>query len=998
MIYKKQILAVAIAMATSASLTAQETEQEQETNSADISLEEVYVEGVRSADLNARAAERSKDNFSSIVTQDDAGNFSDQNAAELLQRMPGITLQKNEGEGKFVSLRGLGPGLVSVRMDGGTMANAGGGTDETLEDRAFSLDSLPSDVLQSIEVNKSLTPDMDLDAIGGSINVKTLSALDRGKNSFKLRAQNYYQDQAEENSPKFTLQGTNLLLDETLGVAYTVSQEKRVTRGYETRHHATTLPSYVTVDGQTMLIPWEFETRQENAERERFAGLLNLEYQPNDNSRYHLKFNHTSYSDEDIALREYYRFNYSDSDDVAYLDPGNNLFGGGSVDLQQQFFIQESEVSTNTLALGGENRFGEGWEMDYEVVTSRSENEKPDGRRVQFRLRELNALGQSDEGYLNGQIISGPQLSELVESGTIGTGAISGANGYQYGSASQPNLGYDNLFLEESLREDAVDQFSLNLRRDWTDSSLLNYVKGGIKAQQRERSNDKNRASVVPFDRSVAGCNGDEVCRDLAGARLGTFETYIPENTNFDHAFITQWEAERLIAATRAIGDSYDEEEREVDSTKLDYELNEDIAAAYLMAEFQVLPEATLIAGARYESTQFESTGYMALRNDRNEDSEGLESFDIALPLENTGNKYNNFLPALHYRHELSENLLGRAALWTSFSRPDFGKSRAFFEVTDRVIFCNTDPNSEFNGECNEDPSDIGSTRGDVDYQAQFFEMSADNSVRIGNPKLDPMKATNLDLSLSWYGEDTFLEGALFYKDISDFIVDASGVDIAISNLPFRLPVEQVTMFQIPDDLVITNATTYLNGESASVYGTELSYSQYFDGRWEDHAVGRWLDNIFIQSNLTVQKSDGKVGDTVRAGSIQLPEQADLAANLTLGWENDALSVRLIGNYTGEILKRIGSCTVADQQADAAVGFAENCQEWADIYQDESVTFDVKATYRLMDGVRLYVDAINITDSVGQYYFVGNEASGGRMLFDVEQYGPGYQLGLTVDF
>ena len=998
MTYKKRVLAVAIAMAAAANLAAQEAEQQKEKSTKDSSLEEVYVEGVRSADLNARAAERNKDNFSSIVTQDDAGNFSDQNAAELLQRMPGITLQKSEGEGKFVSLRGLGPGLVSVRMDGGTMANAGGGTDETLEDRAFSLDSLPADVLQSIEVNKSLTPDMDLDAIGGSINVKTLSALDRGKNTFKLRAQNYYQDQAAENSPKFTLQGTNLLLNETLGVAYTLSQEKRVTQGYETRHHATSLPSYVTVDGVTRLVPWEFETRQENAQRERFAGLFNLEYQPSENSRYHLKFNHTSYSDEDIALREYYRFNYSDSDDVSFLDPVNNTFGGSSVDLQQQFFIQESEVTTNTLALGGENRFGAGWELDYELVTSRSENEKPDGRRVQFRLRELNALGQSDEGYLNGQIISGPQLAELAESGSISSGAISGTNGYQYGSASQPNLGYDNLFLEESLREDAVDQFAMNLRKDWNTGGLLNYVKGGVKVQQRERGNDKNRSSVVPFDRRIAGCNEDQLCQDLTGARLGDFETFIPQNGNFDHAFITQREAERLIAATRSVGDNYDPAEREVDSTKLDYELSEDISAAYLMAEFQILPEATLIAGARYESTEFQSTGYMALRNDRNENGEGLESLDIALPLENTGNKYNNFLPALHYRHELSESLLGRAAIWTSFSRPDFGKSRAFFEVTDRVEFCNTDPNSGDFGQCNEDPGDIGSTRGDVAYQAEYFAMSADNSVRIGNPKLDPMKATNLDLSLSWYGEDTFLEGALFYKDISDFIVDASGVNIAINDLPFRLPVEQVTLFQIPDDLVITDATTYLNGESASVYGTELSYSQYFDGRWEDHAVGRWLDNLFIQSNLTLQKSDGKVGDTIRAGSIRLPEQADIAANLTLGWENDALSIRFISNYTGDILKRIGSCTVADQQADAAVGFAQDCQEWADIYQDESVTFDVKATYRLTDGVRLYADAINITDSVGQYYFVGNESSGGRMLFDVEQYGPGYQLGVTVDF
>ncbi|WP_160151552.1 TonB-dependent receptor [Microbulbifer sp. ALW1] len=999
MAYKKQILAVAIAMAASSSLVAQEAEKEQQEDSS-FAVEEVYVEGVRSADLNARAAERDKDNFSSVVTQDDAGNFSDQNVAELLQRMPGITLQKSEGEGKFVNLRGLGAGMVSVRMDGGAMANAGGGTNETLEDRAFSLDSLPSDVLQSIEVNKSLTPDMELDAIGGSINVRTLSALDRGKSSLKFRAQNYYQDQVEADSPKVTLQGTNLFLNDTIGVAYTGSWEKRKTRGFQTKHHSDTLPQYVDMGSDQMLIPWEFTNYEENAERERIAGLLNLEYAPNDNSRYHLKLNHTSYSDNDIAMREYYRFNWANGDeDLAFIDKENQVFGGSSVDLQQQFFIQESEVTTDTVSLGGENRFGDGWEVDYEVVASRSENAKPDGRRVQFRLRELNAIGSYGDDFLNGQLISGPQLDELAETGSITTGAVSGPNGYQYGKVKQPNLNYDNLFLEDALRTDEVNQFSFNLRHDW-DAGMVNYVKTGVKVNQRSRTNDKNRASIVPFDRAVAGCAGDLECVSLAGARLGDFTTYVPLNGSFDHAMITREDAERLINGTRAIGDNYDPEQQELDSTKLDYELSEDTAAAYLMAEVQVLPQATLIAGARYAYTDFKSTGYMALRNDRNEDTQGLESLDIALPLEETGNDYGLFLPALHYRHELSDNLLGRASIWTSFSRPDFGKSRAFFEVTDRVVFCNTDP--DYTGEevCSDDPNAIGASRGgDLAYQAEFFEMSADNTVRIGNPGLDPMRATNLDLSLSYYGESTFLEGALFYKDIQDFIVDANGVKLNIgSDLSFVLPTDQVTMFNIPGDTTLTNVNTYLNGESAKVYGLELSASHYFDGRWENHDIGRYLDNIFIQSNLTLQTSDGNVGDSVRVGSIQLPETADTAANLTLGWENDDFSVRFIANYTSEILKRIGGCTADDIAADNELGYAANCRAWADMYQDESLTFDVKATYRIADGIRAYFDAVNLSDNVDQQFFSGNADSGGHILYNVEAYGPSYQLGLTVDF
>src|SRR5690606_24617024 len=159
---------------------------------------------------------------SSIITVDDAGNFADQNVAESLRRLPGITLQQSEGEGRFINLRGLGPGFTSVHMNGAEIANGSGGANEE-EGRGFSLDSLTADVLQSIEVNKTLTPDMDLNSIGGSVNVKTVSALDRGKNDLKFKAQGIYQDLLGDTSPKLTLQGTNTFADRTVGLAYSVS-------------------------------------------------------------------------------------------------------------------------------------------------------------------------------------------------------------------------------------------------------------------------------------------------------------------------------------------------------------------------------------------------------------------------------------------------------------------------------------------------------------------------------------------------------------------------------------------------------------------------------------------------------------------------------------------------------------------------------------------------------------------------------------------------------
>ena len=214
---KYRLLPFVIAMASAGQLHAQ---QDAETgDQAPEALEEIVVQGVRQAELNALERERNKDTFSSIIATDDMGNFADQNVAESLQRLPGVTLQKSEGEGKYVNVRGLGPGFVSVSMNGNELASAGA------DDRSVALDALPADMLSSIEVIKSLTPDMDLNSIGGTVNVNTISAFDRKADSVKMKVQSNYQSYKGEFNPKISLNGTHLFADDTIGVGYSLSYE-----------------------------------------------------------------------------------------------------------------------------------------------------------------------------------------------------------------------------------------------------------------------------------------------------------------------------------------------------------------------------------------------------------------------------------------------------------------------------------------------------------------------------------------------------------------------------------------------------------------------------------------------------------------------------------------------------------------------------------------------------------------------------------------------------
>ena len=182
-------LAVSTAFSTMAQSTApaQENTEQTETNETPSEIEVVEVKGVKQADLKARDLERMKNGFSSVISTDDLGNFVDQNVAESLRRLPGVTLQRSEGEGKFVTVRGLGPGFVSINMNGAQMSGAG-------EERKVGLDALPADLLGTIEVLKTLTPDQNLNSIGGTVNVKAISAFDRGKNTLKMRVQDAYSE------------------------------------------------------------------------------------------------------------------------------------------------------------------------------------------------------------------------------------------------------------------------------------------------------------------------------------------------------------------------------------------------------------------------------------------------------------------------------------------------------------------------------------------------------------------------------------------------------------------------------------------------------------------------------------------------------------------------------------------------------------------------------------------------------------------------------------
>jgi len=947
------------------------TTRPQEGDEQDIEI--VEVKGVKQADLKARDLERMKDGFSSVISTDDLGNFVDQNVAESLRRLPGVTLQRSEGEGKFVTVRGLGPSFVSVNMNGAQMSGAG-------EERKVGLDALPADLLGTIEVLKTLTPDQNLNSIGGTVNVKAISAFDRGKNTLKIRAQDAYSQKRGAHSPKFSLDGTQFFLDDTFGIGFAISHEERKTLIDETRHHSTNEMKFYKADlgktddeiaaGDEILAPAQLEYRREVAGRTRQAAALNLEYKPNADSYYYAKGTYTQFEDDDLAQREFYDFQDAGSvgnSEIVYVNSQTKEFILSDIDVFHQHFIQESENKTTTFSLGGENRIAERFVLDYEFAQSRSEEDSSGDRRVQFRERDLIVYGQGSRDTISAKIMSAEDAAEIAGLTYDPSNSIFGTSGSGNGFELS-NYQFDNLFLEDGKRTDEIKTVNLNLRTDIF-NDYLNYIKVGAEVTERDHVRDKDRWS---FDPNPNDCNDDAACIAAVNSTLADYDSSIPSDSNFQLPFESRATVDQIVDATRQTVVPATNGEVSIESTKGDYAIVEDTKAVYAMAEFPIGLDATLITGVRWTETEFSSTGFMSLENDDFEfNGAGAGALDIAIPLPEAAIKYSEFFPSAHIKWEPSENILVRGAIWTSFTRPSFKQARAYAIFDSDIELC--PPGTD---DC--DDSQGGASL----QQLSQYVLGSDNALDVGNPNLLAMTSVNYDASVGWYpSENLFLEAAVFYKDIENFIVDVNGIGMSIADLPLTLPVNQVTEFVIPQDLYLNEINVTVNGESAKVYGVELSYNQYFD------------NGFFLQSNATLLNSEAVLDESIRQGKVALPDQADTTFNLVFGWESQTFSARLIGNIRSDVLEQIGSCPVT-----ADINDPKGCKVWGDQYQADVKSLDFKLQYDVTDKVQVYFDAINLTEEADLRYFQGNALSGGNILYQKEEYGRSYQLGVNVKF
>ena len=320
-----------------------------------VAANEVLVIGQTASQASALSRKRAADGVEDVLTRDAIGQFPDQNVAESLRRLPGVNVLNDQGEGRFVSVRGLDPELNATSVNGVRLPAP------ESDVRSVALDVVSSETIESIEVKKSLTPDMDADTIGASVEIHTASAFDRKKPLYKLRAEGSYNEYSGDVTPKISGDVSTRLTDD-FGVSASASYYKRK---FETDNIES---EGWDVDGGALFAD-TVEFRDYDVERERFNASLGLDLRVDETTTLYARGIYSQFDDHEYRRRLTFELDEAPTSGDASSAAFDSADGEITVqrDLKDRFESQK----IRSVVLGGETE-SDGWNAQYAASWAKS--------------------------------------------------------------------------------------------------------------------------------------------------------------------------------------------------------------------------------------------------------------------------------------------------------------------------------------------------------------------------------------------------------------------------------------------------------------------------------------------------------------------------------------------------------------------------------------------------------------------------------------------------
>ena len=999
------------------------------------SIDEVVVTGIRGSLERAMDTKRDASGVVDAISAEDMGKFPDTNLAESLQRISGVSINRVNGEGSEVTVRGFGGGFNLVTLNGRQMpsANVGTITGNPLDQgasgssRSFDFSNLASEGVSALQVYKTGRSSVATGGVGATINVQTIRPLESAGTQASIGIKAVNDTSGDDITPEVSGLYSWTNDDSTLGVSVFGSFQERDSGSRHSSVEEFGLRTWdssnpdnlknlgivdgATIvnapnDGQLVYRPTNLGLGSNSDKRERTNGLLTVQFAPNDEMTFTADAAYAENVQNSTSLIDGLWFNGTvdyveyDGDPVvaAPVIFAEDVSGG------KDFFFQNLDMGTkDTLESIGLN-------LDWNV--SDKLNLRFDAA---FSEAESGGNGPQGNNVLRMNVAGGNAGWQAVDFGQeIPQGIVSvddSTKGNDNGIFDLPDVGSQVTQFTRSDQVAKIDQFAFDGTFTPSDSVEVDFGVGFMSAEmQQTRVGGSNAlggwgvdapgdipeglvqqvSTLSEFDYSGTGVEGvSQPAGETAPISLGS----------------VSWQTDPLTLLNAIAGNyGYDPANMAINSTA-DNLVEEDTFSIYgqvkMDGEVGGMP-FDVVAGARWEQTDVTSTSQQSVPSAFVWESNNDFSFTLGSGVDSLAEDYtyNVLLPSLDVSVDITDNLKARASFSKTLARPSY--------------------------------SDMY-TATSVEGPSRITHLGDNPSASQGNASLDPLESNNFDLSVEYYyGEANYFSVGYFQKNVSNFVgiqqssqslfglKDATAsnstflseaiaqlADLGLAESEDRLFTMTAILQNMDDFTGATGAEAYTNAMAAVATeqaGHEAIFSAYdvtpvatdpeiqFAVKSPTNSQDAEIYGFEIASqhffgetgfgyqfNYTMVEGDIGYNDGSNPDEDQfaLPGLSD-TLNLVGIYEKDGLSARLAYNWRDNFLN----------QVNRSVGSTRNPEYIASVEQ-----LDLNVSYELESGVTLSLDAINLTGE-GQRKYGRTETAA----FFVQELDPRYVLSARYTF
>ena len=909
----KIALALAIAGCTSVvSVSAQETA---ETKQAEERIEVIEVKGsFRDSLSNALNQKRQSDGAIDAILAEDIADFPDLNLAESLQRIPGIAISRAAGEGRQISVRGLGPEFTRVRINGMEAVSTSGGTDQiggANRGRGFDFNTFSSDLFSSLTVRKTASADVEEGSLGATVDLKAAQPFDYDGFTFAASGQMGYNDLSEKSDPKTSFLISNIFADGKLGALFSASYSERQLKDqgasavrwnnvndFGFYQGNATAPELDEINNAFRPRLPRYDSYTHDMDR---LGLSSsFQFRPNEDTKIDLDI---LYAKTDATRNEVFL--------QGILNAGANrptsataASGNTGVMNVVDYFIDD----TNTMTYGS-----------FENATIRAEN-RFDELSTEFLQYNLS-LKQHLTDDLSMDAMIGTANSEFdnpVQTTLVAEKrGVEFAYDYRGGNRDNPALTYGAGVFEptgwtsNSVRlrplgaENTFDTAELNFTYLLTDNVTLkaglHYKDFSFETYEARRKSENGAGIVYTPDLLMQHNSG-----------LGSQPVWlVPDFAAIDAQYdIYSNAGDFAVSADNRRPDNYSASEKTL--------------GAYLQLGFDT------------DIADMPLRGNVGVRQVKTDQSSTAWATFASTPTQITAeHDYNELLPSINLALEPWEDVIIR-----------FGAA----EVMARA--------------------GLGSIRPDVSVSVS----GGSRSVSGGNPQLEPTKARTYDLGFEFYFSDESMLGvAFFFKDIDSHVQTLRETKaFTATGLPVQAAIDACTAgpgYNADcNENVDWQVTTPLNGPGGDLKGMEVSYQLPFTFLPEFwNRFGFIANYTYVDAQMDYINAAGVVQATRDLNGLSKNTSA-----ATLYYEHEALNARVSmakrGKYLTTAVGRDNNDmegTNATTNVDASVSYALN-DNWKISFEALNLTDEVDDQWVDSAGNRL-----TYYHETGRQYYVG---------------------------